>query len=102
MNQNNDGELALTDSSRNIDRSVDHNKVYSLSSWTSSSLSNKEIALFSKNEIKYQEMTKDLPNSDFSWTDYASNMATPKQISCNLKNVELGFSEILGKQFCSL
>lgn len=61
LNQNNDGELALTDSSRNIDRSVDHNKVYSLSSWTSSSSSNKEIALFSKNEIKYQEMTKDLP-----------------------------------------
>lgn len=24
-------------------------------------------------------------------------MATPKQISCNLKNVELGFSEILGE-----
>lgn len=30
LNKNDDGELALTDSSRNTDRSVDHNKVYSI------------------------------------------------------------------------
>lgn len=93
MNQNNDGELALTDSSRNIDRSVDHNKVYNLSSWTSSSSSNKEISFSPKMKLSTKKRLK-TSLLDFSWTDYASNMAILKQNICNCKKMwELGFGD---------